>query len=404
MKSLLGRVEPYAGDPILLLNEVYERDPRVDKANLGIGVYLGEDGAIPVLQSVRLASERIGIQVRGYLPMEGHPRYRDLVCELVLGKGHPAVLAGRVTTIQTVGSTGGISLAADLLAKQCPGRQVYVSDPSWDNHHGLFQRAGFRTSTYPYWNPKTRSLDFDGLIRALREARDSSIIVVQPVCHNPTGIDLNADQESVLSDLLLEKRHLVVFDMAYQGFGAGLDEDAGFVRRFAERAVDGGCLIVNSFSKNLALYGERCGALTVVCCDKREAECVLGQLKLAIRNCYATPPMTGALLVSVILAEAKLFTCWSDELSGMRERMHRMRQRLATEIRALADAVDTKFLLEQRGMFSFAGLSPRQISQLRREGVYLLDTGRMCIAGLTSSNVAKVARCFCAVTKVECRK
>ncbi|WFU44594.1 aspartate/tyrosine/aromatic aminotransferase [Bradyrhizobium sp. CB82] len=399
MNSLFGVIEPYAGDPILLLNDLYRDDPRLDKVNLGIGIYVDEEGRIPLLPSVRIASQRFGEQARGYLPMEGHPLYRDLVCRLVLGDRHPAVVEGRVVTVQTLGGTGGISLAADFLAKHCPNRRVYISDPSWENHHGLFQRSGFGTATYPYWDPQTRSLDFDGMTHTLEHASEGSIVVIQPICHNPTGLDLDQRQEALLTKLLLAKRHLVVFDMAYQGFGSGFDDDAGFVRRFAERSVDGGCLIVNSFSKNLALYGERCGGLTVVCRDNDEAERALGQLKQAVRRSYSTPPITASALVTTVLGEPDLFSLWSNEVRHMRERMLTMRRLLAAEIQTLSNAVDTAFLLQQHGMFSFTGYSTAQVARLREEGIYLVGSGRMCVAGLTPDNIRKVAGCFTTIAQ-----
>jgi aromatic-amino-acid transaminase len=278
-ESLFGRVEAFAGDPILSLNDAFKADPRSEKVNLSIGVYTDEKGRIPVLGAVKSAYERIGFAERPYLPMEGHALYREGVQKLVFGDKHPALAEKRVATIQTIGGTSAVGIAADFLAKHCPGRTVLVSDPTWENHHGLFQRAGFKTTTYPYWDRANRSVDFDGMVKALEAAENGSIVVLQPVCHNPTGVDLDERQQAAVTDVLLAKHHIVVFDMAYQGFGTGLDEDAAFVRRYAERAS---CLVANSFSKNFSLYGERCGGLSVVCRDADEAERVLGVLKLAV--------------------------------------------------------------------------------------------------------------------------
>ncbi|WP_230531419.1 amino acid aminotransferase [Microvirga roseola] len=396
-ESLFGRVEAFAGDPILSLNDNFKADPRPEKINLSIGVYTDEHGRIPVLDSVRAAYERIGFAERPYLPMEGHPLYREGVQKLVFGEKHPALAEKRTATIQTIGGTGAVGIAADFLAKHCPGRTVLVSDPTWENHHGLFQRAGFTTTTYPYWNHNGRSVDFNGMVQALEAAEHGSIVVLQPVCHNPTGVDLDEGQQMAVTEVLLAKRHIVVFDMAYQGFGTSLHEDAAFVRRYAERAS---CLVANSFSKNFSLYGERCGGLSVVCRDKDEAERVLGQLKLAVRRSYSSPPMTGGLHVATVLGNDHLRAQWTREVETMRNRMDSVRRLLADEIRALSNEVDVGFLLNQRGMFSFTGLSEQQVTALRkRDGVYLVGSGRMCVAGLNEVNVPKVARSFVEVSQ-----
>jgi aromatic-amino-acid transaminase len=383
-EPLFGQVEAFAGDPILSLNDSFKADPRSEKVNLSIGVYTDEKGRIPVLGAVMAAYERSGFAERPYLPMEGHALYREGVQKLVFGDRHPALAEKRVATIQTLGGTGAVGIAADFLAKHCPGRTVLVSDPTWENHHGLFQRAGFETTTYPYWDRTNRSVDFDGMVKAL-------------VCHNPTGIDLDERQQAAVTDVLIAKRHIVVFDMAYQGFGTSLDEDAAFVRRYAERAS---CLVANSFSKNFSLYGERCGGLSVVCRDADEAERVLGQLKLAVRRSYSSPPMTGGLLVATVLGNDDLRAQWVGEVETMRTRMDSMRKLLAEQIRALSNEVDVGFLLNQRGMFSYTGLSAQQVDVMReRDGVYLVGSGRMCVAGLNEANVPKVAKSFVEVSQ-----
>jgi aromatic-amino-acid transaminase len=378
-ESLFGQVEAFAGDPILSLNDSFKTDPRPEKVNLSIGVYTDEQGRLPVLGSVRAAHERNGFAERPYLPMEGHAAYRQGVQKLIFGDKHPALADKRVATIQTLGGTGAVGIAADFLAKHCPGRTVLVSDPTWDNHHGLFQRAGFKTVTYPYWNRTTRSVDFDGMVKALEAAEAGSIVVIQPVCHNPTGVDLDERQQAAVTDVLVAKGHIVVFDMAYQGFGTGLDEDAAFVRRYAERAS---CLVANSFSKNFSLYGERCGGLSVVC------------------RSYSSPPMTAGLLVATVLGNDDLRAQWTREVETMRTRMDAMRKRLAEQIRSLSNEVDVGFLTNQRGMFSYTGLNEQQVTTLReRDGVYLVGSGRMCVAGLNEANVPKVAKSFVEVSQ-----
>ncbi|WP_414472043.1 aromatic amino acid transaminase [Microvirga sp. M2] len=396
-QSLFGHVEPFAGDPILSLNDSFKADPRNEKVNLSIGVYTDEKGRIPVLGSVRSAYERIGFAERPYLPMDGHPGYRDGVQKLVFGAAHPALKDKRVATIQTIGGTGAVGIAADFLAKHTPGRTVLVSDPTWENHHGLFQRAGFKTTTYPYWDRARRSVDFDGMIKALEAADSGSIVVLQPVCHNPTGVDLSEEQQAAVTEVLVAKGHIAVFDMAYQGFGTSVEADAAFVRRYAARAS---CLVANSFSKNFSLYGERCGGLSIVCRDADEAERVLGQLKLAVRRSYSSPPMTGGLLVATVLGNDELRAQWIGEVDEMRTRMDSMRKLLAGQIRALSNEVDVSFLLNQRGMFSFTGLSEQQVRAMReKDGVYLVGSGRMCVAGLNEENVPKVARSFVDVSQ-----
>jgi aromatic-amino-acid transaminase len=396
-ESLFGRVEAFAGDPILSLNDSFKADPRNEKVNLSIGVYTDEKGRIPVLGSVKAAYDRIGFSERPYLPMDGHHGYREGVQKLIFGDKHPAREAKRIATIQTIGGTGAVGIAADFLAKHTPGRTVLVSDPTWENHHGLFQRAGFRTTTYPYWNSATKSVDFDGMVKALETAESGSIVVLQPVCHNPTGVDLDEKQQAAVTDMLVAKGHIVVFDMAYQGFGESLEADAAFVRRYAERAS---CLVANSFSKNFSLYGERCGGLSAVCQSQDEAERVLGQLKLAVRRSYSSPPMMGGLLVATVLGNDDLRAQWTREVDEMRIRMDSVRKLLAEQIRAISNEVDVDFLTNQRGMFSYTGLTVQQVRAMReRDGVYLVESGRMCVAGLNEANAPKVAKSFVDVSQ-----
>jgi aromatic-amino-acid transaminase len=396
-ESLFGNVEAFAGDPILSLNDSFKADPRSEKVNLSIGVYTDEKGRIPTLGSVKAAYERMGFAERPYLPMDGHGSYREGVQKLVFGDNHPARTGKRIATIQTIGGTGAVGIAADFLAKHTPGRTVLVSDPTWENHHGLFQRGGFKTTTYPYWNKDTKSVDFDGMVKALEAAEPGSIVILQPVCHNPTGVDLDEKQQAAVTDVLVAKGHIVVFDMAYQGFGESLEADAAFVRRYAERAS---CLVANSFSKNFSLYGERVGGLSVVCRDADEAERVLGQLKLAVRRSYSSPPMMGGLLVATVLGNDDLRAQWTREVDEMRTRMDSMRKLLAKHISAISNEVDVGFLTNQRGMFSYTGLTAPQVRAMReRDGVYLVESGRMCVAGLNEENAPKVAKSFVDVSQ-----
>lgn len=392
MRALFGSVEAFAGDPILSLFEEYKADPRREKVNLGIGVYTDANGKLPVLSAVQAAAARLTSLERPYLPMEGHAGFRAGVQAVVFGNAHPALIEGRIATTQSLGGTGGLAIAADFLAKHCPQRRVYVSDPTWENHIGLFQRAGFAIETYPYLDDSRRSLDFEGFLSAIRTAEPGSIFVIQPVCHNPTGVDPDPAQRKALSEALVARDHIVVFDMAYQGYARSLDEDAAWVR---DHAAVTPCLVVNSFSKVFSLYGERVGGLSIVCASADEAERVLGQLKLAIRRSYSNPPTTGALLVATVLADKDLTRLWHDDVTTMRERMLAMRQQLADAIRARSNRIDVGFLTRQQGMFSYTGLTVEQIHRMRQgDAIYLLDSSRMCVAGLNAGNVERVAESF----------
>jgi aromatic-amino-acid transaminase len=388
--SLFGPIEFFAGDPILSLNDAFQVDERASKVNLSIGVYTDEDGKLPVLTSVLQAAQSVGFGARPYLPMEGHGGYRTGVQKLVFGADHAAITEGRITTIQSIGGTGAVGIAADFLAKHTPGRAVYVSDPTWDNHHGLFQRAGFTTHKYPYWDAANGAACTDRAVEVLSAAPKGSIIILQPVCHNPTGVDLSREQQDAITALCKANEHIVLFDMAYQGFGDGLDQDASWVRRCADDGLT--FMVANSFSKNFSLYGERCGGLSVVTQSPQEAELVLGQLKLAVRRSYSNPPTTGTLVVSEVLNTPSLRTLWESEVGEMRVRMASMRTRLFAAIGALDSSLDVGFLLTQRGMFSYTGLSSDAVTRMReRDGVYLIATGRVCIAGLNDRVIEPVA-------------
>ncbi|QPC88746.1 aminotransferase class I/II-fold pyridoxal phosphate-dependent enzyme [Mesorhizobium sp. NBSH29] len=387
--SMFGQVQPYAGDPIFKLVDQFHADPHPDKINLCIGVFTGEDGKIPVLDSVRTAHERVGFGQRPYLPMEGDARFRDATQRLAFGEDHPALGDKRIATMQSLGGSGALGIAADFLAKHAPGRTVYVSDPTWENHHGLFQRAGFTTTSYRYWNATERALDVAGMLEDLRAAPEGSIVIIQPVCHNPTGLDLDEASQKAVSEVVRERRHIVMFDMAYQGFGTGVDADAAFVRRHS--ALYPGCLVATSFSKNFSLYGERCGALHVVCETASEASNVLGQLRLAIRRSYSSPSFTAGSLVGSVLDDAALNHQWRGEVDAMRARLEDMRAGLVERIEAQAGNVDVSFLSRQRGMFAYTGIRVEDIRAVREDGLYLLDSGRISVAGLTTRNLDRVA-------------
>lgn len=396
--ALLSDLPRYAGDPILALMDTFSRDPRPEKVSLGIGLYFDEEGRLPVLPSVRLAQEVLFR--RGgpspYLPMEGLPSYRQSVQELVFGASHAAVQANRIATMQSVGGSGALRVGADFLRTQLGCSRVLVPDPTWDNHFALFQGADYTVNTYPYYDTATASLQFDAMCESLRAAAARTVVLLHASCHNPTGMDLSQAQWQQLVTLFGERELIPFVDMAYQGFGDGLDEDAASIRALADSGVE--FLAANSFSKNFSLYGERAGGLSVVCRDAAAAQAALGQLKLAVRGNYSTPASYGAALVQTVLESHELRAAWTADLAVMRGRMHEMRVRLHQALVQRCPERDFTYLLAQRGMFSYTGLDAEQVRRLREEhAVYLIDTGRLCVSGLTPASIAHVAEALAAV-------
>ncbi|MCK9801276.1 aspartate/tyrosine/aromatic aminotransferase [Pseudomonas sp. MAFF 302030] len=398
---MFQHVDAYAGDPILSLMETFKQDPRADKVNLGIGLYYNEDGIIPQLHAVRVAQAQIAAQDHDaslYLPMEGLAPYRQVVQALLFGEQHPLLQAGRVATVQTVGGSGALKVGADFLKRYFPEAEVWVSDPTWDNHRVLFAGAGFKVHSYPYFDPQTRGVDFAAMLATLEQVPAGSIILLHPCCHNPTGADLTPAQWDQLIALVVRRDLLPFLDIAYQGFGGTLDEDAYAIRAMADAGIP--FLVSNSFSKIFSLYGERVGGLSVVCEDTQAADRVLGQLKSTIRRNYSSPPAFGAQVVARILRDPLLKADWIAEVKAMRERILEMRSLLVGAMKQVLPAQDFDYLLRQRGMFSYTGFSVAQISRLRDEfGVYLIDSGRVCMAGLNHGNVQRVAAAFAAVNR-----
>ena len=395
---MFEHIDAYPGDPILTLNENFQKDPRDQKVNLSIGIYFDAEGRIPVMGAVREAETALqrDLGAKPYLPMVGLAAYRDAVQALVFGADHPARAAGRIATLQTLGGSGALKVGADFLKRYFPDSQVWLSDPSWENHRFIFERAGFTVNTYPYYDEATGGLKFDAMLAAIDALPARSIVLLHACCHNPTGVDLDEGQWEKLIDVIEARGLLPFVDMAYQGFGAGLDADAFAVRELARRGVP--MIVANSFSKNFSLYGERCGALSVLCKDAAEAQRVLGQLTFTIRANYSNPPMHGARLVAGVLGDAKLRASWDDELRVMRERIHAMRHAIHDGLAGRVDEVMRARYIAQVGMFTYTGLSPEQVETLRLEhGIYLLRSGRMCVAGLNRNNVAYVASAIAAV-------
>jgi aromatic-amino-acid transaminase len=401
---MFEHVEPFAGDPILSLNEDFQKDPRPNKINLSIGIYFDDAGRIPVLESVRRAEAIVVARdaPKPYLPIEGAANFREEVQKLLFGADHPALADKRVATIQSVGSSGGLKVGADFIARWLPGSGVWVSDPSWENHRSMFEGAGLAVKSYPYYDAATGALAFDAMCAALRALPPRSVVLVHACCHNPTGVDLTRAQWDTLIPLFAERQLLPYLDLAYQGFGDGIVEDAYAVRALAAaRGPDGrpvSFVVANSFSKSMSLYGERCGALSVVCADAAEAVNVLGQLKFTVRRNYSSPPIHGGQIVAAVLGTGSLRQAWEAELGAMRERIQAMRKALHATLSARVPGRDFSYFLSQRGMFSYTGLKPAQVDRLREEfAVYLVRSGRICVAGLNSHNVEATGVAMAAV-------
>jgi aromatic-amino-acid transaminase len=393
------KVDAYAGDPILTLMERFKEDPRSDKVNLSIGLYYNEDGIIPQLKAVADAEARLNAQPHGaslYLPMEGLNSYRHAIAPLLFGADHPVLQQQRVATIQTLGGSGALKVGADFLKRYFPESSVWVSDPTWENHVAIFAGAGFEVSTYPWYDEATNGVRFNDLLATLKTLPARSIVLLHPCCHNPTGADLTNEQWDAVIEILKARELIPFLDIAYQGFGAGMEEDAYAIRAIASAGLP--ALVSNSFSKIFSLYGERVGGLSVLCEDAEAAGRVLGQLKATVRRNYSSPPNFGAQVVAAVLNDEALKASWLVEVEEMRTRILAMRQELVKVLSTEMPERNFDYLLNQRGMFSYTGLSAAQVDQLREEfGVYLIASGRMCVAGLNTQNVHRVAKAFAAV-------
>nr|WP_201746549.1 aromatic amino acid transaminase [Enterobacter chengduensis] len=393
------KVDAYAGDPILSLMERFKEDPRSDKVNLSIGLYYNEDGIIPQLNAVAEAEARLNAAPHGaslYLPMEGLNAYRNTIAPLLFGADHAVLAQKRVATIQTLGGSGALKVGADFLKKYFPDSGVWVSDPTWENHVAIFEGAGFEVATYPWFDSETNGVRVEALLEKLNTLPARSIVLLHPCCHNPTGADLTHDQWDAVIEVLKARNLIPFLDIAYQGFGAGMEDDAYAIRAVASAGLP--ALVSNSFSKIFSLYGERVGGLSVVCEDAEAAGRVLGQLKATVRRIYSSPPNFGAQVVATVLGDEKLKANWLAEVESMRKRILSMRQELVNVLKEAVPGHNFDYLLKQRGMFSYTGLSAAQVDRLREEfGVYLIASGRMCVAGLNASNVHRVAQAFAAV-------
>jgi aromatic-amino-acid transaminase len=386
--SLFTAVEMAPRDPILGLNEQFNADTNPAKVNLGVGVYYDDNGKLPLLQCVQAAEKQMMAdpKARGYLPIDGIAAYDAAVKGLVFGVDSEPVKSGRVATAQGIGGTGGLKIGADFLKKLSPNAKVLISDPSWENHRALFSQAGFVVESHPYYDAAKRGVNFDGMLAALNAAAEGTIVVLHACCHNPTGYDITAAQWDQVIAAVKARKLTPFLDMAYQGFGHGIAEDGAVIAKFVAAGLS--FFVSTSFSKSFSLYGERVGALSVLCESKEEADRVLSQLKLVIRTNYSNPQIHGGTVVATVLNTPALRTQWEQELGEMRVRIKAMRQKLVDGLKAAGVKQDMSFITTQIGMFSYSGLSKDQMVRLRNEfGVYGTDTGRMCVAALNSKNI-----------------
>jgi aromatic-amino-acid transaminase len=389
--SLFAAVEMAPRDPILGLNEQFNADPNPAKVNLGVGVYFDDQGRLPVLACVAAAERQLleSPKAKGYLPIDGIAAYDKAVQALVFGADAEAVTAGRVATVQAIGGTGGLKVGADFLKRLNPNAAVLISDPSWENHRALFTNAGFEVASYPYYDAATRGVRFDAMLAALATAAPGTIVVLHACCHNPTGCDLSPAQWAQVVNACQAGGLVPFLDMAYQGFGDGIAEDGAVIQQFLAAGID--FFVSTSFSKSFSLYGERVGALSVVCASKDEATRVLSQLKIVIRTNYSNPPTFGATVVATVLTTPALRALWEEELAGMRERIRATRHQLVAKLKAAGVAGDLDYITRQKGMFSYSGLAKAQMERLRAEfGVYGVDSGRICVAAINSRNIDAV--------------
>ncbi len=399
MASLFAAVEMAPRDPILGLSEQFNADTNPAKVNLGIGVYTDENGKLPLLRCVAEAESLLQEtpKPRGYLPMDGIPAYDKAIQAMVFGADSEAVQEGRVATVQALGGTGALRVGADFLRHLDPKAPVLISNPSWENHRGLFTEAGFEVLTYPYYDAERRGLDVDAMLAALNSAQAGSIVVLHACCHNPTGYDLSSTQWASVVEAVKTRQLVAILDMAYQGFGDGLVEDGAVVSQFLDAGLN--FFVATSCSKSFSLYGERVGALSVVCASKEETSRVVSQLKIVIRTNYSNPPTHGALVVALILGTPTLRAMWEDELATMRSRIKKMRGLLLDKLQAAGVRRDMSHITQQKGMFSYSGLDKQQMLRLRSEfGIYGLDSGRICLAAINEHNIDAVARAIAEVS------
>lgn len=390
--TVFAAIEMAPRDPILGITEAFNADQNPNKINLGVGVYYDDNGKVPLLECVKKAEAMMAEKAapRTYLPIDGLAAYDQTVQALVFGADSAVVKEKRAITAQAVGGTGALKLGADFLKRFSPDSEIWISDPSWENHRALFTSAGFKVNTYPYYDSATRGVNFAGMLAALKAMPKSAIVLLHACCHNPTGADLTDAQWGEVIPVIIERGLIPFLDMAYQGFADGIEADGRVVRRFAE--AGGPLFVSNSFSKSFSLYGERVGALSIVGTSADEAARVMSQLKRVIRTNYSNPPVHGAQVVANVLGTPELRKLWEEELGAMRERIHQMRHTLADKLKQKVSSQSFDFIIRQQGMFSYSGLTKDQVMRLRNEfSIYAIDTGRICVAALNSHNIDRVS-------------
>jgi len=396
--NLFSSVELAPRDPILGLYETFNADTRTTKVNLGVGVYFTDEGKIPLLRAVQIAEKQIleNPKSRGYLPIEGIATYNSAVQALIFGNDSELIRNQRAVTFEGLGGTGALKVGADFIKRLKPNTQVAISDPSWENHRGLFEGAGFTVVNYPYYDAQTRGVNFSAMKEFLNQLAADSVVVLHACCHNPTGADMSNEQWQEVVEICKQKNLIPFLDMAYQGFAEGIYEDGIAVRLFAQSGLS--FFISSSFSKSFSLYGERVGALTVVTQSADESQRVASQVKKVIRTNYSNPPTHGGAIVSLVLNSTELKAMWEEELAEMRDRIKQMRTQLIAELKAAGATKDFSFIAAQRGMFSYTGLTKDQVDSLIKDhGVYAVSTGRICVASLNTKNIGHVAKAIAAV-------
>ncbi|NDC50380.1 MAG: aspartate/tyrosine/aromatic aminotransferase [Burkholderiaceae bacterium] len=396
--NLFSSVQLAPKDPIFGLTEAYTADQRPGKVNLGVGVYYTDEGKVPLLRAVLEAEREVVAKEapRAYIPIEGPNPYNSAVQNLLFGKDSALIQAGRVVTAECLGGTGALRVGGDFVKRLEPNSPAAISSPSWENHRGIFEAAGYTVLDYTYFDPKTRGVDFDGMVKSLESFPAKTLVILHACCHNPTGADLTKDQWKTIISICQQKQLIPFLDIAYQGFADGIEEDGVAVRMFADSGMS--FFVSSSFSKSFSLYGERVGALSIVTQSKEESARVLSQLKRVIRTNYSNPPTHGAAIVATVLNSPKLRQMWEDELAQMRERIKSMRHGLKEKLAASGISHDFSFIEAQRGMFSYSGLTADQVAKLQeQDAIYALSTGRICVAALNSKNIDRVAQAIARV-------
>ena len=396
--NLFSSVQLAPKDPIFGLTEAYNADQRPSKVNLGVGVYYTDEGKVPLLRAVLEAEKEVVAKEapRAYIPIEGPNPYNSAVQNLLFGKDSALIQAGRVVTAECLGGTGALRVGGDFVKRLEPTAKAAISSPSWENHRGIFEAAGYEVLEYTYFDPKTRGVDFDGMVKSLESFPAKTLVILHACCHNPTGADLTKDQWKTIISICQQKQLIPFLDIAYQGFADGIEEDGAAVRMFADSGMS--FFVSSSFSKSFSLYGERVGALSIVTQNKEESTRVLSQLKRVIRTNYSNPPTHGAAIVATVLNSPKLRQMWEDELAQMRDRIKSMRHGLKEKLAAAGISHDFSFIEAQRGMFSYSGLTADQVAKLQeQDAIYALSTGRICVAALNSKNIDRVAQAIARV-------